>query len=88
MLVYWFWSKSEMNSIKKKQENPAHLAGLVIQSRPRVWKRLRHVVPSSVSIPDHKRRRSDQDDGRYNPDQVRTGVGSFPGFCAGPRLQV
>ena len=30
---------------------------------------------SSVSIPDHKRRRGEQDDGRYNPAQVRTGVG-------------
>ena len=30
---------------------------------------------SSVSIPDHKRRRGDQDDGRYHPAQVRTGVG-------------
>ena len=30
---------------------------------------------SSISIPDHKRRRSDQDDGGYVPDQVRTGVG-------------
>ena len=58
----------------KQKKNPAHLAGLVIQSRSRVWKRLRHVGPSRVSIPDHKRRRSDQDDGRYNPDQVRTGV--------------
>ena len=30
---------------------------------------------SSVSIPDHKRRRSDQDIGRYDPAEVRTGVG-------------
>ena len=27
------------------------------------------------SIPDHKRRRGDQDDGGYTPAQVRTGVG-------------
>ena len=26
---------------------------------------------SSVSIPDHKRRRGDQDDGGYNPAQIR-----------------
>ena len=47
----------------------------MLQSRPRVSKRLRHVAFSSVSIPDHKRRRGDQDDGRSNPVQVRTGVG-------------
>ena len=32
-------------------------------------------VASCVSIPDHKRRRGDQDDGGSNPAQVRTGVG-------------
>ena len=57
-------------------ENPlAHLAGFVVQSRPRVWKRLHHVGHSSVSLPDRKRRRRDQDDGDYVPAQVRTGVG-------------
>ena len=30
---------------------------------------------SSFSIPDHKRTRSDQDDGGYVPAQIRTGVG-------------
>ena len=30
---------------------------------------------SSVSLPDHKRRRGDQDSGGSNPAQVRTGVG-------------
>ena len=29
--------------IRLNRKNPAHLAGLEIQSRPRVWKRLRHV---------------------------------------------
>ena len=43
---------------------------------------------SSVSIPDHKRRRGDQDDGGHNPAQIRTGVGLIPWVCAGPRLQV
>ena len=33
------------------------------------------VVLSSVSLPDHKRRRRDQDDGEHVPAQVRTGVG-------------
>ena len=43
-----------------RQKTPAHLAGLVLQSRPRVWKRLCHVEHSFVSIPDRKRRRNDQ----------------------------
>ena len=43
---------------------------------------------SSVSILDHKRRRGDQDDGRYVPAHIMTGVVLFPGFGAGPRLQV
>ena len=30
---------------------------------------------SSTSIPDHKRRRSDQYDREHNPAQIRTGVG-------------
>ena len=66
------------------RKTPAHLAGLVIQSRSHVWKRLRHVGPSSVSIPDHKRRRSDQDNGGYAPAQVRTGVGVIPWFLCTP----
>ena len=46
--------------IRLNRKTPAHLAGFMDQSRPRVWKRLRHV---GVSIPDHRRRRGDQDDG-------------------------
>ena len=61
--------------IRLNRKTPAHLAGFMIQSRPRVWKRLRHVGHSTVSIPDHKRRRGDQDHGCSNPAQVRTGVG-------------
>ena len=52
-----------------------HLAGLVVQSGLRVWKRLCHVEHSGVSLPDHKRRRRDQDDREYVPAQVRIGVG-------------
>ena len=63
------------NSGVVQEETPAHLAGSVLQSRPRVWKRLRHVGHSFVSIPDRKRRRNDQDDGGYVPAQIRTGVG-------------
>ena len=49
--------------IQLNRKTPAHLAGFRVQSRPRVWKRLRLVEKSRVSIPDHKRRRGDQDDG-------------------------
>ena len=61
--------------IRLNRKNHAHLAGFVVQSRPRVWKRLRHVGFSGISIPDHKRRRGDQDDGGSSPSQVRIGVG-------------
>ena len=56
--------------IRLNRKTSAHLVGSMVQSRARVWKRLRH-----VSIPDHKRRRGDQDDGEYDPAQDRTGVG-------------
>ena len=61
--------------IRQNRKTPAHLVGYMVQSRPRVWKSLRHVGHSSVFIPNHRRRRSDQDDGGYNSDHVRTGVG-------------
>ena len=61
--------------IRLNRKTPAHLAGLMVQSRPREWKRLRHVGHASVSFLDHKRRRSDQDDGGCNPAQVRTRMG-------------
>ena len=61
--------------IRLNRETPAHLVVSMVQSRPRVWKRLRHVGHSSVSFPDPKRRRGDQDDGGCNPAQIRIGVG-------------
>ena len=74
--VLWFsGSGPGRKRIRLNRKTPAHLAGFAVQSRPRVWKRLHHVVFSDVSIPDHKRRRRDQDDGEYIP----TGVGQFPG---------
>ena len=42
------------------RKTPAHLVGLLIQSRPRVWKRLRHVGFSGISMPDHTGRRCDR----------------------------
>ena len=61
-------SEPRRKRIPLNRKTPARLAGFSrVQSRPRVWKRLPHVGHSSVSIPDHKRRRGDQDDGGYNP---------------------
>ena len=42
------------------RKTPAHLAGFLTHSRPRVWKRLRQDGYSGVSMPDHSRRRCDQ----------------------------
>ena len=61
--------------IRLNRKTPAHLAGFMIHSRPRVWKRLRHVGFSGISMPDHKRRRCDQAYEGSTPAQVRTGVG-------------
>ena len=61
--------------IRLNRKTPAHLVVSMVQSRPRIWKRLRHVGFFSVSIPDHKRRRGDQDDSGCNPVHIRTGVG-------------
>ena len=61
--------------IRLNRKTPAHLVGFMIHSRPRVWKRLRHVGFSGISMPDHTRRRCDQDNEGSNPAQVRTGFG-------------
>ena len=53
------------NRIRLNRKPPAHLAGLVVQSRPRVWKRLSHVGHLVLSLPDRKRRRRDQSNGDY-----------------------
>ena len=60
--------------IRLNRKPPAHLAGYLVQSRPRVWKRLHHVGTICVSLPDRKRRRRDQDDVGNVPAQIRTGV--------------
>ena len=66
--------------LRPKRKTPAHLVSRsVVQSRPRVWKRLRHVGLSIDSSADYRRRRYDQRDDEYLPVQNRTGVGEFPG---------
>ena len=74
--VHWVsGSGPRRKRMRLNRKTPAHLSGFMVQCRSRVWKRLRHVKLSSVCIPDHKRRRGDQDNGGYNPAQIRTGVG-------------
>ena len=57
------------------RKTPAHLVGLLIHSRPRVWKRLRHVGFSGISLPDHTRRRCDHAFGGSVHAHDRVGVG-------------
>ena len=57
------------------RKTPAHLAGFLTHSRPRVWKRLRQDGYSGVSMPDHSRRRCDQAIGGSAPVHDRMEVG-------------
>ena len=70
---------SRSRSIRKRfrlnRKTPAHLAGYMIHSRPRVWKRLRQVGFSGISMPDHSRRRCDHADGSSVHKHDRVGVG-------------
>ena len=61
--------------IRLNRKTPAHLVGLLIHSRPRVWKRLRHVGFSGISMPDHTRRRCDHAHGGTTPAHDKIGVG-------------
>ena len=69
---------SRSSSVRKRfrlnRKTPAHLVGISAHSRPRVWKRLRQVGSSDLSMPDHARRRCDHADGECNPTQIRIGV--------------
>ena len=61
--VHWVSGSGPVRQrIRPNRKTPAHLASLVVQSRPRAWKRLRHVGFSVVSYADGKRRRYDQHD--------------------------
>ena len=74
--VHWVsGSDPGRKRIRLNRKTPAHLAGFMIHSRPRVWKRLRHVGFSGISMRDHTRRRCDQAYEGSTPAQDRTGVG-------------
>ena len=57
------------------RKTPAHLVEILAHSRPRVWKRLRQVGFSGLSMPDHSRRRCDHADGGSVHEHDRVGVG-------------
>ena len=72
------WSGLVRKRFRLNRKTPAHLAGLLTHSQPRVWKRLRHVGFSCVSMPDHTRRRCDHFYGGSVPEHDRIGVGEVP----------
>ena len=61
--------------IRLNRETPAHLVGSLMQSRPHVWKRLRHVGFSGIPMLDHTRRRCDHAYGGTAPAHDRIEVG-------------
>ena len=74
--VHWVsGSGSGRKRIRLNRKTLAHLAGYMIHSRPRVWKRLSHDVVFEISDSDHKRRRCEQNDGGCIPFHERTGMG-------------
>ena len=62
---------------RPNRKTPAHLVVSMVQSRPRIWKRLRHLGFSGISMPDHTRRRCDHAYGRTVPAHGRIGVVYF-----------
>ena len=70
---------SRSSPIRKRfrlnRKTPAHLVGISAHSRPRVWKRLRQVGFSDLSMPDHTRRRRDHAIWDSVHEHDRVGVG-------------
>ena len=62
-------------SFRLNRKTPAQLVVISAHSRPRVWKRLRQVGFSGLSMLDHARRRCDHADGGSVHDHDRVGVG-------------
>ena len=57
------------------RKTPAHFVGISAHSRSRVWKRLRQVGYSDLSMPDHTRRRCDHAIWDSAHEHDRVGVG-------------
>ena len=57
------------------RKTPAHLVEVLAHSRPRVWKRLRQVGFSDLSMPDHSRRLCDHAVEGSVQEHDRVGVG-------------
>ena len=68
-------SGPDQKRFRLNRKTPAHLVGMSVHSRPRVWKRLRQVGFSGVSMPDHARRRCDHAIWDSAHDHDRVGVG-------------
>ena len=68
-------SRSGGKRFRINRKTPAHLVKVMVQSRPRVWKRLHHEGISGSSPPDHNGRRCDHAYGGYVQEHDRTGVG-------------
>ena len=74
--VFWVSSSGPgRKRIRLISKTPARLAGYVTHSRPKVWKRLRHVGWHRILDFDHKRRRCEQNRDGFIPSHERTGVG-------------
>ena len=64
------------------EKTPAHLVGISAHSRPRVWKRLRQVGFSGLSMPDHVGRRCDHAGWGSVHEHDRVGMGMTSlGMC-------
>ena len=64
-------SRPGRKRIRLNRKNPAHLVGLNVHARPRVWKRLHCSGCTGVSGVDCKRRRCNQHDLVDSPVQRR-----------------
>ena len=69
-----FGSGSVRKRFRLNRKTPAHLVGISAHSCPRVWKRLRQVGFSDLSMPDHTRRRCDHAYGGSVHEHDRLGV--------------
>ena len=70
-----YGSGSVRKRFRLNRKTPAHLVGVLAHSRPRIWKRLRQVGFSDLSMLDHTRRRCDHAVWGSVHEHDRVGVG-------------